>query len=58
MIGMYVAKVATKDNVMKAYKFSKSELKDLVTFTVGTINGTITNTLDHIPLKANIKIEK
>jgi len=58
MIGMYIAKVATKDNVLKAYKFSKEEIKDLVIFTVGTINGTITNTLGHIPLRADIKIEK
>ena len=58
LIGMYVASVATKENVASAYKFTKDEIKDLVTFTVGTINGTITNTLDHLPLKADITIKR
>lgn len=57
LIGMYVASVATKENVASAYKFTKDEIKDLVTYTVGTINGTITNTLDHLPFKADVKVD-
>lgn len=58
MIGMAIAKVATTENIKEAYKFTKDEIKELITFTVNTINGSITNTLDHLPIKADININK
>jgi hypothetical protein len=48
MIGMYVAKLATVENVQGAYKFGKDETRRWIDYLLGAINGTVSNTMNSV----------